>query len=324
MAEVYAFIEVRSGAINKASLEVVSEGKRIAEGSGGSLSAIVLGEVEDLSLLGKYGADKVYHIENQALANAYSPDGYAQAVQEVIGQAAEGGVVVLVAATAQGKDFAPRLAGLLNCGYAADVIEISIESQKVNLKRPTYAGKAILNLEASGNMVVSLRPNVFAMQEFGAAGEVSKITNDLSSENLKAFVTKIIASGQGKLDVSEADMIVSGGRGLKGPENWGLLEELAQALGAATGASRAVVDAGWRPHAEQVGQTGKTVSPKLYIAVGISGAIQHLAGMSSSKCIVAINKDANAPIFKVADYGIVGDAFEILPKLTEAIKAAKG
>ncbi|MCA8939067.1 MAG: electron transfer flavoprotein subunit alpha/FixB family protein, partial [Planctomycetes bacterium] len=198
---------------------------------------------------------------------------------------------------------------------------IKAEAGKISAKRPVFAGKAYLNIEQTSSVfVASLRPNVFSQSSDGGAAEVASV--DLGISDVKAKVVEILAAEGGKLDVAEADVIVSGGRGMKGPEHWGLIEGLAGVLGAATGASRAVVDAGWRPHAEQVGQTGKTVSPKLYSAVAISGAIQHLAGMSSSKCIVAINKDPAAAIFKVADYGIVGDAFEVLPALTEKLKAA--
>ena len=223
--------------------------------------------------------------------------------------------------TAQGKDLAPRLAAKLGAGLASDCVALSIKDGSLVARRPMYAGKAYATVEWTGDpQIATLRANVFALGAKDAArqAEVKSATVDAAA---RARVVETKMGGAGKVELTEAQTIVSGGRGLKGPENFPLVEKLAEAFGAAVGASRAVVDAGWVDHHYQVGQTGKTVSPNLYIALGISGAIQHLAGMSSSKVIVAINKDADAPIFKVADYGIVGDVFEIAPKLTEAAKA---
>ncbi|MCW8822731.1 MAG: electron transfer flavoprotein subunit alpha/FixB family protein, partial [Ignavibacteriaceae bacterium] len=225
--------------------------------------------------------------------------------------------------TALGKDLAPHLSIKLDAACVVDCIKISVSGNKIICTRPTYAGKALVDLKLLSNKkVITIRPNVFKAQVTENSNPPEIVVKDITSANLRSKVTEF-KKAEGKLDVSEADIIVSGGRGMKGPENFHLIEELAETLGAAVGASRAVVDAGWRPHSEQVGQTGKTVSPTLYIACGISGAIQHLAGMSSSKFIVAINKDKDAPIFNVADYGITGDLFEILPVLTSEIKKVK-
>ncbi|MBM3985289.1 MAG: electron transfer flavoprotein subunit alpha/FixB family protein, partial [Planctomycetes bacterium] len=207
---------------------------------------------------------------------------------------------------------------------ASDCIEVRAEGGTLVARRPVFAGKALVTVApASGPLVVSLRPNALMAQERPAAGAVSSAAPVVPDKGLGVVLKEVLASAAKKIELTEAGIVVSGGRGLKGPEHFHLIEELAEALGGAVGASRAVVDAGWRPHADQVGQTGKTVSPQLYVAVGISGAIQHLAGMRTSKYIVAVNKDPEAPIFKVADYGIVGDAFEVLPKLTAAVRALK-
>jgi electron transfer flavoprotein alpha subunit len=216
------------------------------------------------------------------------------------------------------------VAALLDAPMASDCVALSSEGGTIIARRPVYAGKALINVSGAGQtLVVSLRPNAVAAQEQPAAGAVESVPAAAPEKGLGAVLKEVLAAASRKLELTEASIIVSGGRGLKGPENFVMIEELAAALGAAVGASRAVVDAGWRPHSDQVGQTGKTVSPQLYIAVAISGAIQHLAGMRTSKYIVAINKDPEAPIFKVADYGIVGDAFEVVPRLTAAVKALK-
>ncbi len=231
---------------------------------------------------------------------------------------------MIIPATGRGKDLAPRVAVRLEAGYVPDVTSFSAESGKILAIHPVYAGKASVTMEiTTPKKVYSTRPNLWkASKELSGDASVETLSVSFEEKDF-AEQTKELVLSQGKIDVAEADIIVTGGRGLKGPENWGLIENLAVALGAATGASRAVVDAGWRPHSEQVGQTGKTVSPTLYVAIGVSGAIQHLAGMSTSKTIVAINKDANAPIFGVCDYGIIGDAFELLPLLTEEVKKVR-
>ena len=266
--------------------------------------------------LGEAGADRVLVATHDRFGR-YAPDGYAGTIAAQV--KAGGYAAVVLAATATGKDLAPRLAVRLDVPLAVDVTALEAAGGKIRASRPIYAGKAIQQVELDASpALVAIRPNTFAPVAAQKAGTVSAI--DALPGTARVVVREVKAAEQGALDVAEAPIVVSGGRGLKGPEHFHLLEALAKALGsAAVGASRAVVDAGWRPHAEQVGQTGKTVSPQLYIAVGISGAIQHLAGMRTAKVIVAINKDKDAPIFKVADYGIVGDAFEIVPKLTEAI-----
>jgi electron transfer flavoprotein alpha subunit len=233
---------------------------------------------------------------------------------------------VLFAASAAGKDIAPRVAARLDLPLATEATDLAVEDGRLVVTRPVYAGRAFARLTLDGTpAIVSLRPNVFRAEERPAAGTVEKIEVADGPES-RVRVREVPAASGGAVDVGEAAIVVSGGRGMKGPENWHMLEALRDAIGPGTGlgASRAVVDAGWRPHAEQVGQTGKTVSPQLYFAVAISGAMQHLAGMRSASTIVAINKDADAPIFKVADYGLVGDAQEVLPRLTEEIGKVRG
>jgi electron transfer flavoprotein alpha subunit len=235
-----------------------------------------------------------------------------------------GATVVLLSATAQGKDYAPRVAVRLQAGFIADCVGLTIVDGTLTATRPVYAGKAMTDVKAtSERQVITIRPNIFTAGEPSGEAAVEALDVSFGDKDFASVVTEVRASS-GKLDVSEADIIVSGGRGLKGPEHFSMIEGLAGVVGGAVGASRAVVDAGWRPHEEQVGQTGKTVSPTLYFAIAISGAIQHLAGMSSSKYIVAVNKDKDAPIFQVADYGIVGDAFEVVPALTEELTKVLG
>jgi electron transfer flavoprotein alpha subunit len=267
--------------------------------------------------LGAHGADRV-HVFDQAELAAYATEPYSRAVAQVIGQAKP--QAVLVPFTAQGKDLAPRVAARVGAGLVSDCVALAVKDGRLEARRPMYAGKAYATVRWVGEpQLATLRPNVFALGAPDPArkAEVAKATVDAAS---RARVKEVKATASGKVELTEAQIIVSGGRGLKGPENFHLVESLAAALGAAVGASRAVVDAGWVDHQYQVGQTGKTVSPTLYVACGISGAIQHLAGMSSSKTIVAINKDPDAPIFKVANYGVVADVFELLPRLTEAAK----
>ncbi len=310
---VLVLAEHRNGELKKTTFEALTAGRSVADKLGTEVCALILGDGVDslASELGNYGADKVLVGNNSALQN-YSTEGYTEAIQSVV--SSQGATVVLLSATALGKDLAPRLCAKIGAGLAADVTELDVADGKLIAKRPVYAGKSISKVEFSSDVqVASLRPNVFTAQENAKAV-------DVNPGDIKALVKDIVAAAGKKMDLSEANIVVSGGRGLKEAENFNIVENLAEVLGAAVGASRAVVDAGWRPHSEQVGQTGKTVSPTLYIAIAISGAIQHLAGMSSSKFIVAINKDADAPIFKVANYGIVGDAFEVVPALTEELK----
>ncbi len=319
---VFVLAEQRSGSFRKVSFEVVCEAKRLADQLGTTVVAIVLGSGIDgmAKTLGFYGANKVVVADSEVLKN-YSPDGYAatiyQAMQRVDPE------IILLPASAQGKDLAPRLAAKLKVGLATDCIKLSLENGKLVAVRPMYAGKVISTFKFNSSpQMATLRPNIFAVTnpDESKSCEIEKAAVPIKSSDVKAIVKELISSGGGKLDVSEAKIIVSGGRGMKAAENFVILEQLAKLLNAAVGASRSAVDSGWRPHSDQVGQTGKTVAPDLYIACGISGAIQHLAGMSSSKCIVAINKDPDAPIFEKADYGIVGDLFEVVPRLTEEFK----
>lgn len=318
--KILVFIEQRSGQIKKSSLEAAKVAANIATKLSGSAEAIAIGnEINGLDLLGGYEISKVTHFKSVELAN-YSPSAYTDIVTKFTTD--NGFDVIFFGNTSLGRDLAPRLSAKIDAGLAMDCTALSFENGEIIATRPVYAGKAMLDLKISSvKKIFSLRPNVFNPGTPGGnKAEINLVNTDAA--NLKVKVVDIKKS-EGKLDVAEADIIVSGGRGLKGPEHFHLVEELADALGAATGASRAAVDAGWRPHGEQVGQTGKTVSPTLYVALGISGAIQHLAGMRSSKYIVAVNKDKDAPIFQVADYGIVGDLFEIVPVLTEQIKKIK-
>ncbi len=326
MSNVLAVLEQRDGALRKVSHEVVTGARRLADALGGGVGvdALVLaaGPVRGVDQLGGFGADRVVTLTNPAFGS-YAPEGYARVIADRVKTSAYGAVVF--AASATGKDLAPRVAARLGRPLVQDITDVSVAGGAVTVLRPVYAGKALLKVRVAGTpAVLSLRPNVFTPVQRPKAGAQESAVVDGSAG--RVVVKQIKAAPAGTLDVAEAPIVVSGGRGLKEPANFKVLEDLAAAFGgrAAVGASRAVVDAGWRPHADQVGQTGKTVSPTLYIAVGVSGAIQHLAGMRTSKVIVAINKDKDAPIFKVADYGIVGDLFEVVPKLTEEIKKLHG
>ncbi len=325
MSRVLAVLEQRDGALRKVSHEVVTGARRLADAYGNStVDALVIaaGPVRGADAVGGFGADRVITLTNPSFGS-YAPEGYARAI---VDRVKTGGYdAVVFAASATGKDLAPRVAARLGRPLAQDVTDVAVEGGAIIATRPVYAGKALLKIKIAGSpAVLSLRPNVFTPVQRPKAGAAETTAVDGSAG--RVVVKQVKAAPAGTLDVAEAPIVVSGGRGLKEPANFKVLEELAAAFGgrAAVGASRAVVDAGWRPHADQVGQTGKTVSPTLYVAVGVSGAIQHLAGMRTSKVIVAINKDKDAPIFKVADYGIVGDLFEVVPKLTEEIKKLHG
>ncbi|CUU10519.1 electron transfer flavoprotein alpha subunit apoprotein [Candidatus Kryptobacter tengchongensis] len=323
---VLTFAEQREGKFKKSAFEAVRTGRKIADELSAEFYALVIGDekVENIAHeLGNYGAEKVFIVQDKKLGE-YSLTAYAKIIAEAM-QKLEA-EYLFMSATAMGKELAPRVAGKIDAGFAVDCTELKVENGEVIATRPVYAGKAFIRIKInSDKKIYTLRPNVFSAGESdGKPASVEKLEINLSDEDFKVVAFETLASTKGKLDVTEADIVVSGGRGLKAPENFKLIEELADVLGAAVGASRAVVDAGWRPHDEQVGQTGKTVSPKLYIAIGISGAIQHLAGMSSSKVIVAINKDKDAPIFQVADYGIAGDLFEVVPALIEELKKVLG
>jgi electron transfer flavoprotein alpha subunit len=315
------FIEQRDGKIRKASLEALSLARNLG---GGPAAAVIAGKgVTALAKeLGRYGAGKVYVADKDELA-LYSNKGYVGALDAATKK--ENPDAVLIAATAMGKDVAPRFAARHDASALADVMDLRVEDGRLVAWRPVYSGKARAEVDCGSAklQIATTRPNVFAAEAKPDAAEAAVETLDLGDVNPRARVLRVETSESKELDVSEADVIVSGGRGIKGPENWPVVRDLQQALGAALGASRAVVDAGWIDHQHQVGQTGKVVSPTLYVAAGISGAIQHLAGMGTSKVIVAINKDAEAPIFKVATYGVVGDIFQILPEFAKAVREAK-
>lgn len=316
--EVLVFAEQRGGALRKVSFEMVTTGRKLADSMGGECCAVVVGDkVEGLAAdLGKYGADKVFVVEDAKLKD-YVPDLYAQAVAEV----AKDAKVLIGGASAMGKDLLPRIAARLDTAMASDCVKLEMDGDSLMSFRPVFAGKAFVTIKINGTpQVAAGRPKVFPAVENAKAGAVEKVSVSLG--DAKAVLKELKQEAGDRVDLTEADIIVSGGRGMKGPDEYKILEELADALGstATVGASRAAVDAGWRPHSDQVGQTGKTVSPSLYIACGISGAIQHLAGMGSSKYIVAVNKDADAPIFSKADYGIVEDLFKLVPELTGEVK----
>src|SRR3972149_4023430 len=321
--KILAFAEQRDGQFKKVAYEVVKAAATLAGQTQGQALGLVAGDqVKSIGgALGGYGATKVVVVEHARLK--FPSNAYAEAIAQIAMK--EKIEVVLFSATSMGKDLAPRVAVKLDAGLAADCTSLRIEDGTLVATRPVFAGKALIEVSVTSAVkVFTLRPNVFsAGDSSGAAAPVEEFEVNLA-ENHYGAVVKEVTQASGKLDVAEADIIVSGGRGLKSPEHFAMIEELASVLGAAVGASRAVVDAGWRPHDEQVGQTGKTVSPSLYIAVGISGAVQHLAGMSSSKYIVAVNKDKDAPIFQVADYGIAGDAFEVVPAMTKEFKKLLG
>ena len=323
MSNVLVFIEQRDGKIRKASFEALTLGREVAAKTGGALGAVVAGSgIAGLAPeLAAYGAAKVFVADKPELA-LYSCEGYTAALDAAVTAFAP--AVVLVPATSMGKDVAPRLAARRKVGLLSDVMSLEVEGGRLVATRLVYSGKARATVTADPGAALQIatpRPNVFPASK-GAAGAGEVVALDVAV-TIRAKVVKMEVAETGEIDVAEADKIVSGGRGIKGPENWPILKALCHELGAALGASRAAVDAGWIDHSHQVGQTGKVVSPTLYIACGISGAIQHMAGMGSSKVIVAINKDADAPIFKVATYGIVGDMFQIVPALTEAVKKSK-
>jgi electron transfer flavoprotein alpha subunit len=322
--KIIAVAEQRDNKFKKSAFEVVRAARTIADQIGGEVIALVIcGRVQAIAgELGGYGAQRVLAIQQPKLEK-YSSTAYSKVIAEVVKK--ERASVVLLPATAMGKDCAPRVAVKLDAGIGSDCIALKVEGENIIATRPVYGGKALSDIKINSAVkVFTLRPNVFpAGMSNGTAASVEVVDIPLTESDFTSLAIETIQASS-KIDVAEADIIVSGGRGLKAAENFKMIEDLAGAIGGAVGASRAVVDAGWRPHSEQVGQTGKTVSPSLYVAVAISGAIQHLAGMSSSKYIVAINKDKDAPIFQTADYGIVADAFEIVPALTQEIKKLLG
>lgn len=315
---VWIVAEQRDGALRKISFELASTARKLADQLGEEVGAVLCGSgIEALAAeLGKYGVDKVFVADSPAL-EPYTTGAHATAVAQAVKE--NDPSILLLGASAQGKDLSAALVGKLATGMATDCTDVKIADGRLLAVRPMYAGKCFGEVVVTGTpQMASLRPNVFTIVENAKAAAVVKFDAGLGEAKTK--VLEVQKEAAGKIDVAEANVIVSGGRGMKGAEGFGILEDLAGVLGAAVGASRAAVDAGWRVQADQVGQTGKVVSPNLYIACGISGAIQHLAGMSSSKYIVAINKDAEAPIYAKADYGVVDDLFKVVPALTGEVK----
>ena len=327
MAGIWVYAEHKDGKVKKVAFEILSEARQMAEKKGEPLCAVLIGSgVEGMApTLGSYGAQKVYCVEANDLGT-YTTGGFAKALCDLVQQ--EKPSILLFGASVNGKDLSARVAGKLAVGLATDCTGIGLDDGgKLQVRRPMFAGKVYADVafaDASPQMA-SVRPNVLMAAEPDASSkpEVVKVAATVKPEDIMVTVSEIIKTGGEKLDVTEAEIVVSGGRGMKGPENFNILEELAAVLGGVVGASRSAVDAGWRPQSDQVGQSGKVVTPNLYIAAGISGAIQHLAGMGTSKVIVAINKDPEAPIFKKADYGVVDDLFKVVPALTAECKKLK-
>ncbi len=321
---ILTYIEHRNGQVKKSSLEVVSQARRVADENQTEVSSVLIGGDECESMAekcGKYGADKVFLITDETL-QSYSTDAYANVLAQLMESIDPH--IVLFPATAMGKDLSPRLAGRIDSGLATECVSFEIsDSGTLEAYRPVYASKAYATVEVKGSepYIASVRKNIFNLIE-PRDQQPEVVVPEIEIPEPKAVVSKVEETGGEKIDISEANIVVSGGRGMKDPENFEMLEELIDLLGenAAVGASRAAVDADWIDHQHQVGQTGKVVTPSLYIACGISGAIQHLAGMSSAKKIVAINKDEEAPIFDEADYGIVADLFDVVPVMIEEIK----
>ncbi len=317
---VLIFIDAAEGQVKKASYEALTYGAKIAEQLGVTAEGVVLSNVsEDLASLGKYGVKKIYQVSNDALDHMD-----AQVYTKVIAQVAEASAatVIVFSNNVDGKAIAPRLSARMKAGLVAGAVALPDTSNGFTVKKNVFSGKAFANISvATPIKVISLSPNAYKIEAGEGTAEVVPFTATVDTPKVK--VTNV-TKASGEIPLTEAEIVVSAGRGLKGPENWGMVEDLAKVLHAATACSRPVADAHWRPHNEHVGQTGYAIAPNLYIAIGISGAIQHLAGVNRSKVIVVINKDPEAPFFKAADYGIVGDAFDVVPKLTEAIKKIKG
>ena len=314
MPGVVVFTEIKDGKLKKASREALSIGRKLAEAAGGELVAFA-NDSAVAAEAGRYGAKKLY-----VASGDYATEPYTAALAQVVSEVQPS--VMLFAGTSNGRDLAPRLAARLNAGVASDVDRLEWTDGNLRARRPVYSGKAFATVDVTSTpAIATTRPNAFPLEESGGGpAEVVNVSTP-ADHRVKIVETKVPEAGE--LSIAEADIIVSGGRGLKEAENFSHIRDLAHAIGGAVGASRATVDAGWIDHQHQVGQTGRVVSPNLYIAAGVSGAIQHLAGMSSSKHIVAVNKDPEAPIFRVADLGVVGDLFQILPALTEEVKKAK-
>jgi electron transfer flavoprotein alpha subunit len=321
MPKVLIYGEIKAGKIKKTAFELASEGRRLADSLGGDLGAVIMGPGAEQFApeLAKYGADQVYVVEAPEL-EAYNSEFFAQALVHVIKEKQP--EIVLLSHTMQGKDLAPRTAGKLGIASIADCISFELDGTRLVGKRPMYAGKCYAKWTCTGSpQMASARPNVLETVESPKDGAVEKVSFTADTSRRTYSTKDLNLDTSGKVDLTEAEIIVSGGRGMGGPD-YSLIEETAEIFGptCTVGASRAAVDAGWRPHSDQVGQTGKTVCPNLYVACGISGSIQHLAGMGSSKVIVAVNKDPEAPIFTKADYGIVGDLFKVMPEFNKELR----
>lgn len=317
---VLIFIDTAEGHVKKASFEAMTYGSKVAEQLGTTAEGVVLGTAkDDLASLGKYGVKKIHHVNNAALDHL-DAQAYTKAIAEVATKT--GAKVIVFSNNVDGKSIAPRLSARLKAGLVSGAVALPDTSKGFIVKKNVFSGKAFANISLNTDVkIISLNPNAY--QTIAGEGTAEVVNADVTVDTPKVKVTGV-NKVSGEVPLTEAEIVVSAGRGLKGPENWKIVEDLAHALHAALACSRPVADAHWRPHNEHVGQTGTAIAPTLYIAIGISGAIQHLAGVNRSKVIVVINKDPEAPFFKAADYGIVGDAFEIVPKMTEAVKKIKG
>ena len=325
MGNVFAYVETRGTDVRKVGLEAVTAARALADKFGSEVHALLLGPTgiaAKADQIAQYGADVIIVVEHAALAN-YNPE---VAAATAAGRIKSGGYRAAIFSTsAQGRDLAPRVAARLGASIVTDALSLEVDGDSIIVRHPMNIGKVIATIAIDGTpAIVAMRPNVVAPARNAKAGRVENAQPAVDPASTRVKVIETKQGGGGKLDLAEAPVVIAGGRGLKSAENFKLVEDLASAFGnAAVGATRAVTDDGWRPHSDQIGQSGRLVSPELYIAVGISGAVQHLAGMRTSKTIVAVNKDKDAPIFKVADYGIVGDVFEVIPALTEAVREAK-
>ena len=317
---VLVYIDQADGHIKKSSFEAASYAAKVAGQTGTTAEAIVLGKVsDDLASLGRYGISKVHHVADDQL-NTMDSKLYTNAIVQAV--ESTGAEIVVLSHNVNGKAIAPRLSARLKAGMVPGAVSLPDTSAGFVVKKGVFSGKAFANISLqTSKKIISLTPNAFTPVQQEGTAEVVPFNATIVAPAVKVTATNKV---KGEVPLSEAELVISGGRGLKGPENWGMIEELAHLLGAATACSRAVADAHWRPHHEHVGQTGGSIAPNLYFAVGISGAIQHLAGVNRSKVIVVINKDPEAPFFKAADYGIVGDAFEVMPKIIDAVKKLKG
>lgn len=313
---ILVYANTANNKIHKSAYEAVSYGAQTAEVTGDSVTAIVIGDAENIDSLGKYGADKVLQLTDEKLAD-FQPTLIAKAIEAAA--EAESASIIVLSNDLSGKSIAPILSAKMNAGLVSGAVDLPKTDGDFIVRKAVFSGKAYANVKINtAQKVISVMPNALEKKEYDKSAVVESFSAELGDSRLKVKEQKMESTD---LPLTEADLVVSAGRGLKGPENWGMVEELAKELGAATACSRPVSDMDWRPHHEHVGQTGVAIRPNLYIAIGISGAIQHLAGVNQSKVIVVINTDADAPFFKSANYGIVGDAFEVVPKLVEAAKA---